>query len=103
MSEFSIYPNFYLINKFDYYISRYRKFHLYGEGVQTTEKPDLTTFRTDFNVTFGMCICFDLIFDYPQNGLVERGVRNFVYPTMWFSEIPYLSGKNQGNHFHQKK
>lgn len=77
-------------------ISRYRKFHLFGEdGVQSTIEPDLTTFRTDFNVTFGVCICFDLIFDYPSNGLVERGVRNFVYPTMWFSEIPYLSGELQ--------
>lgn len=33
------------------------------------------------------------MFDYPPNGLVERGVRHFVYPTMWFSEIPYLSGE----------
>lgn len=77
------------------YIFRYRKYHLFGEdGVQSTETPDLTTFRTDFNVTFGVCICFDLMFDYPPNALVERGVRNFVYPTMWFSEIPYLSGEN---------
>lgn len=76
------------------FLLRYRKFHLFGEdGVQSTNEPDLTTFRTDFNVTFGVCICFDLIFDYPPNGLVERGVRNFVYPTMWFSEIPYLSGE----------
>lgn len=61
--------------------------------MQVTETPDLTTFQTDFNVTFGVCICFDLFFDLPANGLVERGVRNFVFPTMWFSEIPYLSGE----------
>lgn len=58
-----------------------------------TQKPDLTTFRTDFNVTFGVCVCFDLLFDEPAISLVERGVHNIVFPTMWFSEIPYLTGK----------
>lgn len=62
------------------------------------KNPDLTTFRTDFNVTFGVCICFDLFFHFPANGLVERGVRNFVFPTMWFSEIPYLSGEKTSIH-----
>lgn len=75
-----------------FYIFRYRKYNLFNEDVQVTEKPDLVTFHTDFNVTFGVCICFDLLFYWPPIALVERGVRNFVYPTMWFSEIPYLSG-----------
>lgn len=77
--------------------NRYRKFHLYDEdGTQTTKTPDLVTFRTDFNVTFGVFTCFDLVFHYPANALVERGVRNFVFPTMWYSRIPYLSGEYEG-------
>ncbi|XP_055307902.1 vanin-like protein 1, partial [Sitodiplosis mosellana] len=73
-------------------VAKYRKYHLFGEdGVQQTQTPDLTTFRTDFNVTFGVCVCFDLMFDKPANSLVDQGVKHFVYPTMWFSEIPYLT------------
>lgn len=75
------------------FVSRYRKYHLFGEhGVQQTQKPDLITFKTDFNVTFGVCICFDLMFAEPVLKLVNQGVRHFVYPTKWFSEIPYLTG-----------
>ncbi|XP_031634766.1 vanin-like protein 1 isoform X2 [Contarinia nasturtii] len=73
-------------------VARYRKYHLFGEtGVQQTEKPDRITFKTDFNVTFGVCICFDLFFDEPTLDLVQQGIKHFVYPTKWYSEIPYLS------------
>ncbi|XP_055305813.1 vanin-like protein 1 [Sitodiplosis mosellana] len=73
-------------------VAKYRKYHLFGEqGVQQTKTPDLTTFRTDFNVTFGVCVCFDLMFDKPANSLVDQGVKHIVYPTKWFSEIPYLT------------
>lgn len=76
------------------FISRYRKYHLFNEnGVQITKKPDVITFRTDFNVTFGVFICFDLMFDEPALNLVEQGIEHIVYPTMWFSELPYLTGK----------
>lgn len=72
---------------------RYRKYHLFGEaGVQQTEKPDQITFKTDFNVTFGVCICFDLFFDEPVLNLVQQGVKHIIFPTKWFSELPYLSG-----------
>lgn len=36
------------------------------------------------------------MFDDPVINLVEQGVNNFVYPTMWFSEIPYLTGEEKG-------
>lgn len=29
--------------------------------------------------------------DVPVIDLVKRGIKHFVYPTMWFSEIPYFS------------
>ncbi|XP_055305835.1 vanin-like protein 1 [Sitodiplosis mosellana] len=71
-------------------VAKYRKYHLFGEqGVQQTETPDMTTFKTDFNVTFGVFICFDLLFDKPANSLVDQGVKNFIFPTMWFSKLPY--------------
>lgn len=74
-------------------IYRYRKFHLFNEGnAQHTQTPDLKTFETDFNVTFGISICFDILFDEPMDNLVQKGVVNFVYPTRWYSELPYLTG-----------
>ncbi|XP_055305810.1 vanin-like protein 1 isoform X2 [Sitodiplosis mosellana] len=73
-------------------VAKYRKYNLFnGRGVQHTQTPDMTTFRTDFNVTFGVCVCFDLMFDKPANSLVDQGVKHFVFPTKWFSEIPYLT------------
>lgn len=82
--------NWILIHSF---IQRYRKYNLFNEGgAQHTHKPDFTTFKTDFNVTFGVGICFDIMFAEPMIRLVKLGVKHFVFPTMWFSEIPYLSG-----------
>lgn len=73
-------------------ISRYRKVNLYGEPRNTTYQPEYITFETDFNVTFGHFICFDILFYTPVQDLVEQGVRDFVYPTMWFSQMPFLTG-----------
>lgn len=73
-------------------IAKYRKYHLFGEpGVERPKTPDLTTFTTDFGVTFGVAICFDLMFANPMETLIKNGVKNFVYPTYWFSGLPYLS------------
>ncbi|XP_031620026.1 vanin-like protein 2 [Contarinia nasturtii] len=73
-------------------IAKYRKYHLFGEyGVERPKVPDLTTFTTDFGVTFGIAICFDLMFADPMETLIRHGVKNFVYPTYWFSGLPYLS------------
>lgn len=71
----------------------YRKFNPIGEQVQNTIEPELATFQTDFNVTFGLGICFDIMFDRPLKALVERGVRNFAFPTQWNAELPYTGGK----------
>ncbi|XP_055595880.1 vanin-like protein 1 [Uranotaenia lowii] len=73
-------------------IARYRKYNLFGEaGMNVTVLPDLTVFDTDFGVRFGTFICFDLMFEQPALELVRNGVRDFVYPTMWFSELPFLT------------
>ncbi|KAH8415330.1 hypothetical protein KR222_004579, partial [Zaprionus bogoriensis] len=72
-------------------ISRYRKWNLYGEPRNTTYAPEHVTFETDFNVTFGHFICFDIMFYTPVQDLVVQGVRDFIYPTMWFSQLPFLT------------
>lgn len=41
-----------------------------------------------------MFICFDILFQDPAARLVrEKGVKDIIYSTAWFSEIPLLTGK----------
>jgi len=76
-------------------IARYRKFNLFGEAVDRPAKPALVTFDTDFGVRFGTFICFDLTFRRPAIELVRNatatGVTDIIYPTMWYSELPFLT------------
>ncbi|XP_052872684.1 vanin-like protein 1 [Anopheles cruzii] len=73
-------------------VSRYRKFHLFGEaGMNTTVFPEIASFETDFGVTFGHFICFDMMFNQPALDLVALRVTDFIFPTMWFSELPFLT------------
>ncbi|XP_037724963.1 vanin-like protein 1 [Drosophila subpulchrella] len=73
-------------------VSRYRKVHLYGEAKNNTYLPELSTFETDFGVTFGHFICFDILFYTPAHQLIEeQGITDFVYPAMWFSQLPFLT------------
>lgn len=77
---------------------------MYDEKTQHTVKPELVTFQTDFNVTFGLGICFDLYFDLPLRQLIKSGVSNFVFPTMWYSGLPYSSGEPVNcQKFHDKR
>lgn len=75
-------------------ISRYRKFNLFREGgVNTTHVAELSTFETDFGVTFGIIICFDVLFFEPAMQLVQKGIKNFIFSAMWTSELPFLNCK----------
>ena len=74
-------------------VARYRKYNLFGDsGMNKTTKPELSTFTTDFNVTFGQFICFDILFEKPALQLIrDAKVTDIVFTSMWFSELPYLS------------
>ncbi|XP_023245626.1 vanin-like protein 2 [Copidosoma floridanum] len=73
-------------------IARYRKFNLFGErGTNVTEDPVTSTFRTDFGVTFGQFICFDVLFSRPALNLTtQMGIRDIIFSSHWFSELPFL-------------
>lgn len=73
-------------------VSRYRKYNLFGErSLNTTITPDVSTFTTDYNVTYGMFTCFDILFETPALALTRQNVNNIIFPTMWFSELPFLT------------
>lgn len=59
-----------------------------------TAAPEIVTFDTDFGVKFGTFICFDILFREPATQLTRvHQVTDIVYPTAWFSETPFLTGK----------
>ncbi|XP_002075393.3 vanin-like protein 2 [Drosophila willistoni] len=76
-------------------ISRYRKTHLWRHEYYKNEvlkQTDISYFDTDFGVTFGHFICFDMLFYEPAMQLVhEKNITDIIYPTYWFSELPFLT------------
>ncbi|KAF6204460.1 hypothetical protein GE061_002801 [Apolygus lucorum] len=73
-------------------VARYRKFNLYGEGVDVTDNPEHSFFDSDFGVRFGQFICFDILFKEPTLALIyKHNVTDFIYPSHWFSELPFLT------------
>jgi predicted amidohydrolase len=75
-------------------IARYRKYHLFDEGRLTTpDSPELITFDTDFGVTFGVLIFFDINFYSPALILArQRNVTDMVISFYWHSELPHGTG-----------
>lgn len=59
-----------------------------------TSVPEIVSFITDFGVKFGTFICFDILFREPAIQLTRvHQVTDIVYSTAWFSEVPFLTGK----------
>lgn len=73
-------------------IARYRKYNLFGEqGTSVTPEAIPSYFTTDFNVTFGQFICFDLLFQTPTLNLTrDLNITDIVFSAHWFSELPFL-------------
>lgn len=81
-----------VFNRAGVVIAKYRKFNLFGEsGILNPLKPESIPFKTDFGVTFGQFICFDLMFDRPALNLINAGITDFIFTSMWFSELPFLN------------
>ncbi|XP_036000932.1 biotinidase-like [Fundulus heteroclitus] len=72
-------------------VARYHKQNLYKEAAyDTPPKLEVITFDTPFAGKFGLIICFDILFHDPAVVLVERGVRQFIFPTAWMNALPLL-------------
>ncbi|KAK4878066.1 hypothetical protein RN001_010572 [Aquatica leii] len=74
-------------------ISKYRKYNLFGEYLMNqTQTADISIFDTDFGATFAMFTCFDILFKEPTLNLIyKHRVNNIIFPSMWFSELPFLT------------
>ncbi|CAB0040223.1 unnamed protein product [Trichogramma brassicae] len=81
-------------------VARYRKYNLFGEaGTNRTRRAEPSTFATDFGVTFGQFVCFDLLFaepalNYTQDRMTTTTTRinDVIFSNHWFSELPFLYG-----------
>jgi hypothetical protein len=77
-------------------INRYRKINLDAteQHLSPALKPDLGMFSTDFGVTFGHMIGYDLLFQVPAMQLVEKhNISDIIHSSMWTSEMPFFAGK----------
>uniref|UniRef100_A0A4W6EVG7 Biotinidase n=1 Tax=Lates calcarifer TaxID=8187 RepID=A0A4W6EVG7_LATCA len=72
-------------------VARYHKLNLYYEQeFDTPPQPEIITFDTPFAGRFGLLVCFDILFHEPTISLVERGVRQLIFPTAWMNALPLL-------------
>ncbi|KAG6459530.1 hypothetical protein O3G_MSEX011434 [Manduca sexta] len=76
-------------------IMRASKYHLFFEPEFTEEiYPNVSKFSTDFNVTFGAVISFDLLFTIPTGELVtQMQLKNIIMTSNWCPEPPFLGSK----------
>jgi predicted amidohydrolase len=64
------------------------------EGFSTYPVAEISILDTGFGVKFGIFTCFELVLEKPTIQLVkEWGVTDILFPTAWFSELPFLRGK----------
>eukprot|EP01065_Artemidia_motanka_P006733 TRINITY_DN13288_c0_g1_i1.p1 TRINITY_DN13288_c0_g1~~TRINITY_DN13288_c0_g1_i1.p1 ORF type:complete len:466 (+),score=105.01 TRINITY_DN13288_c0_g1_i1:47-1399(+) len=73
------------------YLAKYHKMNLWDEPNMNvpSDCPEVT-FRTSFGVTFGLITCADVIYRYPTQSLVDRGVRDFVVPVAWDNSMAQM-------------
>ncbi|KAM9340273.1 biotinidase [Symphorus nematophorus] len=72
-------------------VARYHKHNLYfEEAFDKPPQPEVITFDTPFAGRFGLITCFDILFHEPTVTLVEKGVRQLIFPTAWMNQLPLL-------------
>lgn len=92
-NEWELYNTNVVLNRDGVIISIYRKYNLFGEpGITQPSSIEYKEFNTDFGVKFGHFVCFDLMFESPAMEFVRNGVKNIVFPTRWYSELPFITG-----------
>ncbi|KAM9838273.1 biotinidase [Aulostomus maculatus] len=72
-------------------VARYHKHNLYfEEAFDGPPQLEVITFDTPFAGRFGLITCFDILFQEPVITLLERGVRQLIFPAAWMNQLPLL-------------
>lgn len=93
-----IFPIIFIFFNYLLFIFRYRKYNIYVEryipGINVPLEPELVTFTSDFNVTFGLITGFDIFFKDPAVSLTEKfNVTDIIFPNSLPTRLPFLAGK----------
>lgn len=72
-------------------VAKYHKTHLFGGSAvfdQAVSVP--TSFTSSFGVTFGLFICFDILYAHPAVDLVQAGITDFIFSSWWVNPTPTI-------------
>ncbi|XP_038821697.1 biotinidase-like [Salvelinus namaycush] len=73
-------------------VARYHKQNLFFEKeFDTPPRLEVVTFDTPFAGQFGVFTCFDILFHDPTVRLLEKGIRQMIFPTAWMNLLPLLT------------
>lgn len=73
-------------------INTYHKYNLFGEYDMDKPKLEKIVIQTDFGLKFGIFTCFDILFKTPAQELLQEQIDGIIFPTYWYSELPFLTG-----------
>uniref|UniRef100_A0AAZ3S8L8 Biotinidase n=1 Tax=Oncorhynchus tshawytscha TaxID=74940 RepID=A0AAZ3S8L8_ONCTS len=72
--------------------ARYHKQNLFFEKESDTPlRLEVVTFDTPFAGRFGVFSCFDILFHDPTVRLLEKGIRQMIFPTAWMNLLSLLT------------
>ncbi|KAK4884527.1 hypothetical protein RN001_000798 [Aquatica leii] len=76
-------------------ISRYREINTHDE-INYVPGPDtIAAFSTDFGVTFGILISYDIIFKTPALDLLQNeNITDIVYSSAWVGQLPFYASNS---------
>ncbi|KAF5283861.1 hypothetical protein FQA39_LY04681 [Lamprigera yunnana] len=76
-------------------IARYRKINLHNEENYVAGLNTVSTFSTDFGVTFGTFASYDILHKNPAfDVLNNENVTDIVYPSAWYGELPFYAANS---------
>lgn len=75
---------------------KYRKTHPFMPKKFKPGSGKPVIFDTDFDMKFGIIICFDILFKNPILDILNQGVKNLLFPTFWVDKnVPALATQIQ--------
>eukprot|EP00592_Proboscia_alata_P022619 CAMPEP_0194425568 /NCGR_PEP_ID=MMETSP0176-20130528/24830_1 /TAXON_ID=216777 /ORGANISM="Proboscia alata, Strain PI-D3" /LENGTH=593 /DNA_ID=CAMNT_0039235935 /DNA_START=82 /DNA_END=1863 /DNA_ORIENTATION=- len=74
------------------FLVKYHKTNFWGEDnyLDPPQGCQQVSFDTSFGVTFGLAICADIFYEFPNKPLIDNGIQNFVSPIAWSNYMAHM-------------